>query len=48
MQKESWAQTERNLAMALRTSERDTELKMGFESALPMFFIVPKCRQKFT
>lgn len=24
--------------MALRTSERDTELKMGFESALPMFF----------
>lgn len=37
MQRESGAQTKRDLPMALGNGEKDSELKMGFACATPVF-----------
>ena len=46
MQRE-WSLTKRNLPTALRKGEKDSELKMGFPSAMPVVFDVPEWHQEF-
>lgn len=48
MQRESGAQTKRDLPMALGNGEKDNELKMGFAGATLVLLMVFKCHQRFT